>query len=333
MTKSKIRGNPNKYGLTYQGSKYKLIPTISKYFPKADHFYDLFGGGFSVTHFMAERKSNNYKQFHFNEIRTGICELIKDAIAGKYNYEVFKPEWIDRERFFKEKETNAYIKILWSFGNNGKYYIFGEHLESQKRSMHQAVIFNEFDEFMVETFGIDKWPKGLSILGKRFLLKAIIRKQNVRMDFQRLEQLEQLERLQRLQRLQRLEQKIKFTNLDYRVVPIESNSVIYCDIPYKGTVDYGSEFDHNAFFEWANAQQNPVFISEYNVSDKRFTLIKEIQHRTTFSPPKKDSGTVERLYGNRAAIAKLNGGGKTNERLYANHAALIALKETSNGKT
>ena len=42
----------NKYGLPYQGSKTKIVEHIAKYFPNADHFYDLFGGGFSVTHYM-----------------------------------------------------------------------------------------------------------------------------------------------------------------------------------------------------------------------------------------------------------------------------------------
>lgn len=279
-----------KYGIPYQGSKTKIIDKIARFFPNADHFYDLFGGGFSVTHYMLKNRRKSFKYFHYNEIRPGLCELIKDAIDGKYNYDVFKPEWISRERFMAEKESNAYIKIIWSFGNNGKNYLFGPDIENQKRSMHQAVVFDEFDNFMMDTFKMDKWPNKLSIQGKRLYLKRITN--------QRI-QLEQLERLQQLQQLQRLERPL-LTNLDYKRVLIEPNSVIYCDIPYQGTGDYGNSFSHREFFDWAAEQTNPLFISEYNVSDDRFLLLKEFKHRTTFSNGG-NNPVVEKLYGNKIA--------------------------------
>ena len=270
-----------KYGISYQGSKTKIIDKIARFFPNADHFYDLFGGGFSVTHYMLENRRKSFKHFHYNEIRPGLCELIKDSIDGKYNYDVFKPEWISRERFMAEKESNAYIKIIWSFANNGKDYLFGEDIENQKRSMHQAVVFDQFDDFMINTFKLNRWPNKLSIQGKKLYLKRIVN--------QRIE----------LQQLERLEQPI-LTNLDYRQVLIEPNSVIYCDIPYQGTADYGNTFSHREFFDWAASQQNPLFISEYNVSDERFYLLKEFKHRTTFAKGG-NSPVVEKLYGNKIA--------------------------------
>ncbi|HEY6436546.1 MAG TPA: DNA adenine methylase, partial [Ignavibacteriaceae bacterium] len=161
-------GNIKKYGIPYQGSKSKIVSEIARFFPNADHFYDIFGGGFSVSHYMLEHRKKSYKYFHFNEIRRGIFELIRDSIDGKYSYDVFKPEWISRERFLKEKDTNAYIKICWSFGTNGEGYLFGKEIESDKRSMHQAVVFNEFDEWFIKTFRFDKWPASVkTITGKR----------------------------------------------------------------------------------------------------------------------------------------------------------------------
>jgi site-specific DNA-adenine methylase len=128
-----------------------------------------------------------------------------------------------------------------------------------------------------------------------------------RVELQRLEQLERLQRLEKLQQLERLQrlEKLHFTNKDYKDVLIHNNSVIYCDIPYFGTGDYGSTFSHKEFFDWADSQSNPVFISEYNINDKRFTVIKEFAHRTTFSPSENNS-VVEKLYGNKAAIDILN---------------------------
>jgi hypothetical protein len=291
-------GNVKKYGIPYQGSKTKIIDQISRFFPNADNFYDLFGGGFSVTHYMLENRKRSFKHFHYNEIRPGLCELIKDAIDGKYNYEVFKPEWISREKFMKEKESNAYIKIIWSFGNNGEGYLFGKDIEQEKRSTHQCVVFDEFDDFIVKTFKISKWPNSLSITGKRLYLKMLLRDLKKRVDLQRLEQLERLERLEQLQQLQQLE----LTNLDYRKVKIEKSSVIYCDIPYQGTADYGDTFNHKEFFDWAAKQENPVFISEYDIKDDRFHVLKKFSHRSTFSGGgAKNIPVVEKLYGNKIA--------------------------------
>lgn len=280
-------GSIVKYGLPYMGSKSKIIDQIARYFPNADHFYDLFGGGFSVSHYMLLNRSKSYKYFHYNEIRKGLCDLIKDAINGKYNYDVFKPEWITRERFEAEKETNAYIKIIWSFGNNGKDYIFGKEIENQKRSMHNAIVFDQFDDWFIKTFKIEKWPYTLNITGKRLFLKRLI---NTRVELQQLQQLERLERLERLE----------FTNLSYEQIEIKENSVIYCDIPYKGTAEYSNSFNHKKFFDWASEQKNPVFISEYNIDDDRFYLIKKIKHRSTLSSSANNE-VVEKLYCNKIA--------------------------------
>jgi hypothetical protein len=302
-------GSVKKYGIPYQGSKTNVIDAIAKFFPNADHFYDLFGGGFSVSHYILEHRRKSFKHFHYNEIRPGLAQLIKDAIAGKYNYSVFKPEWISREKFFKDKQSNCYIKIIWSFGNNGESYLFGKELESHKRSMHQAVVFDEFDIFMKDEFGLSEWPNRLDVTGKRLylnhhlrMLKRVDLQQLQRLErLQRLQQLEQLERLQQLPQLQQLE-RLQLTSLDYRQVQIHPSSVIYCDIPYKGTASYGDEFNHGEFFDWAASQMCPLFISEYAIDDDRFHLLKKISHRSTFSSGgAKNIPVVECLFGNKLA--------------------------------
>ena len=319
LEQTPVRKNKN-YGMPYQGSKSKIIDKISVLFPDSENFYDLFGGGFSVSHYMILHRSKSYKTFHYNELRPGLCELIKDAINGKYNYDVFKPEWISRERFFAEKETSAYIKIIWSFGNNGRDYLFGKEIEKKKQSMHMAVVFNQFDSFMKDEFGISEWPNHLTVTGKRLYLKRLVNQRIELQQLQQLQQLEQLERLQQLQQLQRLEQlerleklqqlerleQLEMTNLDYREVKIKPNSIIYCDIPYKGTADYGNSFNHDEFFDWADAQENPVFISEYKVDDGRFKLLKEIEHRSTLSASASNK-TKECVFINKAAQKMIGG--------------------------
>lgn len=300
------------YGIPYMGSKSKICEDVCRLFPSADNFYDLFGGGFSVTHFMLKHRSKHFKEFHFNELRPGICGLVKDAIAGNYNYSVYKPEWVSREMFEARKEIDPMIKIIWSFGNNGKGYLFGKDIEQDKKSMHMAIVFNEFNDYAKEVFGVDNFADGLDINSKRLYLKNRIKVLGRdRLDLEQLEQLEQLQRLQRLQRLQQLQQleQLHFYNTSYENVQIKENSVIYCDIPYGGTAEYdksSENFNRNKFFEWANNQANPVFISEYNIEDDRFKCIAHFKKRSLLSS-NKDNKLIktEKVYVNRAGYLKL----------------------------
>jgi len=320
------------------GSKSSIIESIVKIFPKADHFYDLFGGGFSVTHCMLEKRYNHFKEFHFNEIREGVCDLIKDAIAGKYSYDNFLPEFIDRETFFK-RINEPYVKILWSFGNNGKTYLFSKEIEPCKKSMHNAIVFNQFDDLAKEVLQMSFFKDGYTVNQRRLYLRDKIEyyrktkiprilyqflneKQLQKLErleqlqqLERLEQLQQLERLQRLQQLQQLERltlsKLNFYQGDYKSVPIKENSIIYCDIPYLGTEEYDENkyFNHKEFYDWASEQNNPVFISEYKLPDKRFTSILSIKKRSLMASSGTEKGASiikdEKVFVNKAALKLL----------------------------
>jgi site-specific DNA-adenine methylase len=297
-----------KYGIPYMGSKGSICDALIQIFPSATNFYDLFGGGFSVTHAMLANRAHDFKQFHFNEIRPGVCGLIQDAIAGKYSYEHFKPRWISREEFLERKEIDAYIKLCWSFGNNGKAYIFGKNIEHYKKTMHNAVVFNEFTEEARFWLGIDQFSENMSIKERRMFLRK--RAHDIKRDFANLsgfdvQQIQQLEQLERLQQLEQLA-NVTFYSHSYEQVPIKQDSVIYCDIPYRNTARYCHEFDHAAFFDWADAQTQPVLISEYEITDPRFSIVFSITKRSLLCASKqltlyKD----ERVYANKSAMRLL----------------------------
>lgn len=148
------------YGIPYMGSKSGIALDVIKVLPPAEHFYDIFGGGFSITHAALLRRSKSYKHFHFNEIKADFVDLIKKAVAGEFSYEVFKPKFVTREEFFAKKDSDPYIRCVWSFGNNQKAYLFGEDVEGYKRSMHNAVVFNEFDAQAKKVFGFSRFQDG-----------------------------------------------------------------------------------------------------------------------------------------------------------------------------
>ena len=64
---------------------------------------------------------------------------------------------------------------------------------------------------------------------------------------------------------------IDFKSVEYDMLPIPPNSIIYCDPPYAGTTKYATGgFDHAAFWQWCRdkvAEGHRVFVSEYNAPD------------------------------------------------------------------
>jgi len=299
------------FGIPYQGSKDILVHKLAAILPKADNLYDLFGGGFSVSHYM--HLFGDYKTVHYNELEPSTVELVKDAIAGKYNYKSFKPEWITRQMFHARKQNCAYTRIVWSFGNNQNTYIFGKNIEEYKRSLHQAVVFSEFNKLAIDTLGLSKWPDHLSIRGRRLLCRNQVFKKNggqrgdkqleqlkqfqQLQQLERLEQLQQLQHLQRLERLQRLQQlePLTMTSLSYEQVQIKPNSIIYCDPPYKNTFGYTKSFDHDSFWQWVRSCPHPVYVSEYSAPDDIKT-IAAFRHSKTNSKTRTQS--VEKLFWN-----------------------------------
>lgn len=59
---------------------------------------------------------------------------------------------------------------------------------------------------------------------------------------------------------------VGFFCMDYSDFICPANSIVYCDIPYKGTTQYSAvgAFDHEAFYAWAKSQkQCRILVSEY----------------------------------------------------------------------
>ena len=282
-----------RYGIPYKGCKSKYAEQILSYIPSADNFYDLFCGGGAITH--CALLQNRWKNYIMNDIDKGLSQLFVDAVNGKYKNE---KRWISREEFFKLKDTDAYVRYIWSFGNNGRDYMFSREIEETKRLGHNAVVFGNIEplekllnidlSFLLKIDDLSERRKTFCRAMKKLNESEILQRS------QPLERLECLARLQELQQLQQLQQ-------DYRTVNILPNSVIYCDIPYKGTNGYSNtskknNFDYEAFYDWCERQTNPVFISEYSMPEDRFECIMEIETISTLSSTNNAKKSVERLF-------------------------------------
>lgn len=139
-----------RYGLPYMGSKNKIAEWVIGHFPEKKHFYDLFAGGCAVTH-CAMLKSK-FETFTINDI-SKMTEFFTDAISGKYADE---KRWISHEDFLRLKDNDEYVRICWSFGNQGNCYLYSKEIEPWKKALHHARVYGDFslmEEFDIRTDG------------------------------------------------------------------------------------------------------------------------------------------------------------------------------------
>ena len=137
-----------KYGLPYKGSKNKLAERIVSLLPKRTHLIDLFCGGCAVSH--AALLRNKYEHIHINDINWMCPTLFIDALNGKYQNET---RWISREDFFRQKDTDPYVAVVWSFGNNLRTYLYSKEIEPLKKAIHYAIFFHNYS--LGEELGYD----------------------------------------------------------------------------------------------------------------------------------------------------------------------------------
>ncbi len=271
MTKS-----TQKYGLPYMGSKSAIAEWVISHLPKADTLVDAFAGGCALTH--AAIMSSKFKRIIANDI-TDAPKLFMDACNGLYKDE---KRWISRECFEATKDNDPFVRLIWSFGNNQKHYIYAKDIEERKHAIHNAV--NDRKTAQLSAMGLidqedaeplEKRLESVEDTMQRYqLVKRTIIKHSKNADA-RCETLERTARLQHLEITARL-QHLEITQKDYRELDIpKGNTIILADIPYKATSKYLTDFDHEEFYEWALAQKHPVFICEYDMPTPPFTLIDQ----------------------------------------------------------
>lgn len=289
-TKDCRSGRMRNYGVPYKGSKNKIAEWVVSNLPEAANFYDLFAGGCAVTH--CALLSGKYQSCYANDLWTA-PRLFLDAVNGKYRDE---KRWISREQFFAERLTDPYIQFCWSFGNDGRGYMYSKEIEPYKKACHYAIVFDDWTQLnslcpeVAESankalenaadirerrmkFGpaVVKRLKEIgdvSVFGRNPLYSSCHTKKPNKTRPVKMQSLERLQSLESLERLERLE----VTQGDYRNVRIKPNSVIYCDIPYRNTRGYNfklgkksdkNDFDYEAFYKWCGKQKELVIVSEY----------------------------------------------------------------------
>lgn len=185
-------------GLPYKGGKNKLAERIVSIFPRAEHFYDLFAGGCAIAH--CALLKNKFPHVHINDINPMMPQAFVKALQGGFDDE---DRWISREDFMRLKDTDPYVAICFSFGNDLKTYCYGKEVEPLKKALHYAIFFDSY-ELSDALIGVNLRPieKCATRQEKYALAKKLIKEAYSRNTPPPTTMLESYQRLGRIQTLQ-----------------------------------------------------------------------------------------------------------------------------------
>ena len=281
-----------RYGVPYRGSKNKIAQWVISNLPACDTLIDLFAGGCAVTH--AALLSGKWNHIVANDVGDA-PQLFMDAVHGKYANE---KRWISREDFHRLKDSDPYVSLCWSFGNNRRDYLYSKEIEPWKKALHYARVFG--DTSLLREFGIDSDGSSKDIKSNNKEYKRLYSQWlGSRVKHKRLYDLEHLARLENLERLQNLEglQRLEGLQMDYRDVQIPSNAVVYADPPYKRTncMGYKCDFDHESFEKWLAEVPFMVVISEYE-APSGCKEVASIKKQSSMGTGNKGGTETEKLF-------------------------------------
>lgn len=127
----------------------------------------------------------------------------------------------------------------------------------------------------------------------------------------RIEKIASTQLLQNFERIKRIESinnndiiinnsVINTTSVDYKLLDIPNDSLIFCDPPYKDSdVKYNNiNFNHEEFYDWCleKAKHNQVFVTEYNIEHPNFQLVGEKGRQISLNSQGSKGMKVEKLY-------------------------------------
>ena len=130
------------FGLPYKGSKSAIAKDIIGVLPGGNRLVDLFCGGCAITDY-AMKKTDKFNRFLINDIDERNPKTYMKALNGVFRNE---DRWISRQDFFKLKETDDYVRLCFSFGNDGKTYMYGPQIEPYKEAIHSIVFWEDYSK-------------------------------------------------------------------------------------------------------------------------------------------------------------------------------------------
>lgn len=278
-----------RYGLPYKGSKSRIADWVVGLLPASDVLVDLMAGGCAVTH--AALLSGKWKCVVANDVCEG-PEVFQAAINGEFAGYSTVPT---RDEF--KQSDDFVLRLLYSFGNNRRDYLWSRELEPVKVAASRMIVApSEWERraaYKVFCNALAAYLKGGDAVVK---LTGSVDGHDKSHGLQGLQGLQGLERLQGLQGLERLQ----VSRLDYRDVTVPEGATVYCDPPYRGVSveaygEAGTSFDFDAFDQWLADVPFPVYVSEYTCPPGCVEIASTHRHSTA-GTGNKGGNSTERLF-------------------------------------
>nr|DAI36232.1 MAG TPA: DNA adenine methylase [Caudoviricetes sp.] len=303
-----------RYGLPYQGSKSQIAKDIIGFLPKGDRLVDLFGGGGAITHCAVE--SGRWGSVLYNELNSLVHDTFKGCVEGTIDTSNAS-RWVSREDFFRLKDTDGLVALIWSFGNNMVNYMFNTQIEPWKKALWYARMENDcslFKEMGVDTDGsssdirrhADEYCRRyIQWYESRFSVPFKDKMGSHPFELESMCRLQCITRLGDLLsidgcRLESVERLIEFTCGSYEDYVYREGDVVYCDILYHNTDCKAYKgFDNARFYEWVRTRPYQVFFSSYPIEDESFHKVFLINKRSLLSLMNKGLLKEEVIYSNR----------------------------------
>ena len=214
--------------ISYTGGKIAFGKKFLRLIPPADNFYDLFGGGGSITELAYSTwidkggffgNNPKWKNIHYNEIQFPLYSLNRHIWNKEIYFDLDKP--VDKKTYMADRKIlsayGAFVKYTYSFNSTGDSYLLNDRKDDSKNAR---------------------------------MLKELKRKIDV------------------IKNSPCIASKISMSCEDYRQVEIKPDSVVYCDIPYVGNRNrYKVKFSHSEFYHWAAQADFPVYFSDYGLKE------------------------------------------------------------------
>jgi hypothetical protein len=84
------------------------------------------------------------KRYIVNDIQKDVPELFIKALNGELAED---KRWISRDDFFRLKDSDPLVRLCWSFGNDGRTYLYSREIEPYKKAVHTAIVSDSWADF------------------------------------------------------------------------------------------------------------------------------------------------------------------------------------------
>jgi len=133
--------------IPYLGCKQRWAKEFLRILPDAENFYDLFGGGGSVTEAAFKMQENGlfgqwkkWPNLHYNDINRGVYLLNKEVWEGTFDFEFAKDQTPSKERYYEERRKpnawGAFVSYVWSFGNKDESFMYSDCSNTLRSNEH-----------------------------------------------------------------------------------------------------------------------------------------------------------------------------------------------------